>query len=80
MNYNEEELNKKLNFIIEVINLMEACGCIPSELVERARNRILIEELKSKLQEAESEELENKLKDCQARELEFHDNFLKKSG
>jgi hypothetical protein len=69
-----EHLSKKVDFILDVINLTEINGIIPKELIERSRNRMKIEQLREQIKISsitEKEKLEKELKKSVAKELEF---------
>ena len=40
-----EDLKRKIDFLINVVNLLEVANLLPPEIVERARNRARINEL-----------------------------------
>lgn len=61
------ELIKKIDFVVDVINLCEIEKIIPSELIDRSRNRIKIEELKARKND-------NELKKCLEKELKYQKN------
>ena len=64
-----EELNKKTDFIIDIINLLEISGILPSVIIERSRNRIEIEEIRTKLKEKKDNVLKKELKNKLEKEL-----------
>ena len=68
-----EDLKRKIDFLINVVNLLEVANLLPPEIVERARNRARINELQgiSLLSHNEKGELNKLLKD----EVEFQKNF-----
>lgn len=71
-----EDLKKKIDFLINIVNLLEVANLLPHEIVERARNRARINELQeistaSLLSHREKEELNRLLKE----EVEFQKIF-----
>jgi len=73
-----EILNKKIDFILDVINLAEINGYLPKELIERSRNRMKIEHLREQLKTEKNENLDKTLKKYIEKEIEF-ENYFKKN-
>lgn len=73
-----EDLRQKVDFLLDIVNLSEIAGILPSELVERSRNRMKIERLK-KLQERTLDQ-DLKLQLYMDKELNFQEKFKKVCG
>jgi len=58
----KSEVENKLEYLLEVVNLMEINKVIPKEIVDRAMNRLTINGLRDEIQE---------IKEAQAREMDF---------
>ena len=67
-----EELKNNINLVLDVLNQLEFYKIIPSEIIERSRNRIRINELKEKYKDHPSEQINEKIKSCLNKELDYH--------
>lgn len=70
-----DEINKlqsELTLVLDILNQLEVYEIIPSEIVERSKNRIRLKNLKEQQKESPSKELENKIRTCYNRELDLH--------
>ena len=73
--------NDELEYINEVINLLEVNKFLPPKLLERAKNRVQINNLK-RLIDAEKnietrEQMQIKLKECLDKEIKYQKTFSK---
>lgn len=75
-----EELERKTEFLLDIVNLLEINKIIPKEIIERAMNRMAINGLREQLKEGHSDEINNKLKKCLEREMKYQNknNFFAK--
>jgi hypothetical protein len=71
MNFEEENIEKKVDFILDILNLLEIENILPKEIVDRARNRAQVNELKDKLIDKYDENVNTQLKQCLAKEIEY---------
>ena len=83
-NNNTNDLSRKVDFLLDVVNLLDVNGFLPSKLVERSRNRIKMERIREQIKELNPNdsqekinELEKELKKCFNKEIDL-ERFFKK--
>jgi len=69
------ELSGKMDFLFDVLNQLEVVNIIPSEILERSRNRLRLDELKTENEKNPSDSLSNEIKKCMKRELILHNKI-----
>ena len=75
-NYNEE-----LAYINEVFNLLEVSNFLPPKILERAKNRVQINNLKKSIEQEKNieykETIQENLKECLDKEIKYQKLFSK---
>jgi len=73
--------NEELEFVNEVINLLEVNNFLPPNLLERAKNRVQINQFKRLIDTEKNievkEQMQLKLKECLDKEIKFQKAFSK---
>jgi hypothetical protein len=77
----EQDLKNRIDYVFEVMNLLESNKLIPEIVTECAKNRVLIsrykEDVKSQSNEEQLKVVEEKLAKCQGREIKFQQMLSK---
>jgi len=68
----EERLSKleeNLEFLLDIITQLEIYKIVPSEIVERSKNRIRLKNLQEAFKSEQTPELDKKIKECMNKEI-----------
>ena len=73
--------NEELEYINEIVNLLEVNNFLPPKLLERAKNRVQLNQLKRMIDTEKNievkEQLQTKQKECLDKEIKYQKIFSK---